>query len=84
MPAAMSNHSEVEIKPYEGPMGDRGSVVSLARHVSHHAAFGALAELPRQNKVDGYACVSCAWAKPANARTWPSSTSTARRRPSPN
>ena len=57
----------VEIEPYDGPVGGWGSVSSIAHHVRHHAAFGALAELPRQNKVDGFACVSCAWAKPANA-----------------
>ncbi len=63
----MIEDHKVEIEPYEGSVGGWGSVGSLAHHVRHHAAFGALAELPRQNKVDGFACVSCAWAKPANA-----------------
>ena len=58
---------EIKIKPYDGPVGGWGSMGSLAHHAHHHQALGALAELPRQNKPDGFACVSCAWAKPANA-----------------
>jgi molybdopterin-dependent oxidoreductase alpha subunit len=57
----------IKIEPYDGPVGGWGSASSLAHHVKHHAAFGALSELPRQNKPDGFACVSCAWAKPAKA-----------------
>ncbi|HEY4081383.1 MAG TPA: FdhF/YdeP family oxidoreductase [Burkholderiaceae bacterium] len=64
---AMDVDHEIEIAPYEGPVGGWGSMGSLAHHVRHHKAFGAIVELPRQNKVDGFACVSCAWAKPANA-----------------
>jgi molybdopterin-dependent oxidoreductase alpha subunit len=58
---------EIKIEPYEGPAGGWGSVESLAQHVAHEAAPSALAELLRQNKVDGFACVSCAWAKPAKS-----------------
>ncbi|MBZ8138369.1 formate dehydrogenase [Rubrivivax gelatinosus] len=57
----------IEIQAYDGPVGGWGSVGSLVHHLQHHAAPGALAELPRQNQTDGFACVSCAWAKPANA-----------------
>ncbi|MCM2355692.1 MAG: FdhF/YdeP family oxidoreductase, partial [Arenimonas sp.] len=39
----------------------------LAYHVRHHEAWDALPQLARQNKPDGFACTSCAWAKPANA-----------------
>jgi molybdopterin-dependent oxidoreductase alpha subunit len=39
---------------------------SLVRHASRQQVWGsALGELPRQNKPDGFMCVSCAWAKPA-------------------
>jgi molybdopterin-dependent oxidoreductase alpha subunit len=57
----------VDVEPYDGPVGGWGSVNSLAHHVRHHAAAGAIPVLPRQNKVGGFACVSCAWAKPAQA-----------------
>eukprot|EP01037_Dinobryon_pediforme_P002739 gene2739-2778_t len=54
-------------KPYQGPAGGWGSVRSLAHILGHEgvAASGPLA-LARQNKPDGFQCVSCAWAKPAN------------------
>ncbi len=55
------------ITPQPGPAGGWGSVKSLAHHVAHHSAAGALAELPRQNQVGGFACVGCAWAKPAKS-----------------
>ncbi|WP_046116114.1 FdhF/YdeP family oxidoreductase [Aquincola tertiaricarbonis] len=61
----MSN--DVEIQPYDGPVGGWGSVSSIARRVRDDDAPTALPELARQNKPDGFACVSCAWAKPANA-----------------
>lgn len=66
-PKDPDSHDTIRIEPYDGPVGGWGSVGSLAHHVKHHDAPGALAELPRQNKVDGFACVSCAWAKPAKA-----------------
>ena len=51
---------------YEGPAGGWGSVRGMA------SIFGeewnsptVLATLMRQNKVRGFACVSCAWTKPA-------------------
>lgn len=69
----MASHSmhptqhDTDFEPYDGPAGGWGSLNSLAHHVAHHAAPTALAELPRQNKPNGFACVSCAWAKPAKA-----------------
>src|SRR5690606_7155435 len=53
--------------PYGGPAGGWGSLQSLARHgLRGNVRTGeAAAELMRQNKPDGFMCVSCAWAKPA-------------------
>ena len=54
---------------YEGPAGGWGSVRSLVRKsTDEHAVSAALHELPRQNKPDGFMCVSCAWAKPVPPR----------------
>ena len=58
---------KIEIRPYTSPTGGWGSVSSLVQHTRHEAAAGALGELVRQNKPDGFACTSCAWAKPAKA-----------------
>ncbi len=57
----------IEIKTYEGPAGGMGSVQSLARQAwkSGNAAQ-VTSILLKQNKPDGFACVSCAWAKPAD------------------
>jgi len=54
-------------KPYKLPAGGWGSARSLGQILSREGvlASGALT-LTRQNKVDGFQCVSCAWAKPAN------------------
>ena len=58
---------EIEIKPYTGPAGGWGSVKSLAT-IGLREASGpeTLAQLARQNKPDGFMCVSCAWGKPAH------------------
>ncbi len=56
-----------DAKPYSGPAGGWGSVQSLIRNSWRQGAIrSSLKELPRQNKVGGFACVSCAWAKPAD------------------
>ncbi|MEN1959470.1 FdhF/YdeP family oxidoreductase [Luteimonas sp. MJ246] len=54
-------------EPYDGPTGGWGSVKSLARHGLRRQvrSADAAAELTRQNKHDGFMCVSCSWAKPA-------------------
>ena len=54
-------------KAYCGPSGGWGSVRSLGNILSREGvlASGSLA-LTRQNKVDGFQCVSCAWSKPAH------------------
>lgn len=56
-----------QIEPYEGPSGGWGSVRGMAEVALDEAPLPAetIAELARQNKVDGFMCVSCAWAKPA-------------------
>ena len=58
---------KITIKPYEAPAGGWGSVKSLRRVLSQEGvlASGAVI-LSRQNKVDGFQCVSCAWVKPAS------------------
>jgi molybdopterin-dependent oxidoreductase alpha subunit len=58
--------SKVSFEPYRGPSGGWGSARSLGNILSQEGvlASGALA-LSRQNKVDGFQCVSCAWIKPA-------------------
>jgi molybdopterin-dependent oxidoreductase alpha subunit len=56
------------LKPYGAPSGGWGSVRSLGNILSREGVpgSGALA-LTRQNKVDGFQCVSCAWSKPSHA-----------------
>lgn len=57
---------KIKIESYSGPSGGWGSMRSLARHaIQEHGVPGALPALVKQNKPDGFACVSCAWAKPA-------------------
>ncbi|WP_227323989.1 FdhF/YdeP family oxidoreductase [Acidisoma silvae] len=53
-------------KAYTGPSGGWGSVKSLGTILNREGALlsGPLV-LERQNKVDGFQCVSCAWPKPA-------------------
>lgn len=55
--------------PYKGPAGGWGSAKSLGNILLREAVPDAGATtLMRQNKVDGFACVSCAWPKPADAK----------------
>jgi molybdopterin-dependent oxidoreductase alpha subunit len=52
---------------YWGPAGGWGSLYGIARIFAAEVdAPNALFALARQNKPHGFACVSCAWAKPAN------------------
>ena len=63
----MSMQKKVRIRHYDGPAGGWGSVKSLARHAKRNGHLLANADvLARQNKPQGFACVSCAWAKPAD------------------
>jgi molybdopterin-dependent oxidoreductase alpha subunit len=59
------------IKFYTGPAGGWGSVKSLAKNLTRERVpSSASLELMRQNKPDGFACVSCAWAKPGKPHTF--------------
>src|SRR5947208_13106300 len=70
-------------RPYDAPAGGWGSAKSVARSLlRERVVASAPLALLRQNKPDGFACVSCAWAKPtqphlfefcengANATSW--------------
>ena len=57
-----------DFTPYAGPAGGWGSLRSVAGVLNREGNVAAVSrELVRQNKTDGFACVSCAWSKPANA-----------------
>jgi molybdopterin-dependent oxidoreductase alpha subunit len=55
-------------KSYNLPSGGWGSARSLGNILRRESVLlsGSLA-LTRQNKVDGFQCVSCAWSKPADS-----------------
>ncbi len=57
----------VWIKSYDAPAGGWGSARSLGDILTREGVLvsGSLA-LTRQNKPDGFMCVSCSWSKPAN------------------
>ena len=64
---ASQKSDKPEIKPFKGPAGGWGSVRSLAEIFPRERIQPeALRELTRQNKPDGFQCVSCAWPKPAH------------------
>ena len=55
------------VSTYTGPSGGWGSLRSVAEILPRERVSpAAVRELARQNKPDGFACVSCAWAKPAD------------------
>ncbi|HEU5096045.1 MAG TPA: FdhF/YdeP family oxidoreductase [Reyranella sp.] len=63
----MARKEELEFKPHTGPAGGWGSVGSLLRSFRReHNFVSGSATLLKQNKSDGFTCVSCAWAKPAD------------------
>src|ERR1700742_2168072 len=56
-----------EVHPYDGPAGGWGSLRSVEEIlVRERDKPDVLRQLARQNKPDGFMCVSCAWAKPAD------------------
>jgi len=58
----------VRTDPYKGPAGGWGSARSLGNILRREGVLLAGAvDLMKQNKTDGFACVSCAWPKPAKA-----------------
>ncbi len=60
-------NEKVEIKAYTGPAGGWGSMKGLATIGLREKSGPEVAkELARQNKPDGFMCVSCAWGKPAH------------------
>ncbi|MFM0502575.1 FdhF/YdeP family oxidoreductase [Paraburkholderia caffeinilytica] len=55
------------LKPYRNPAGGWGSVKAVATIlVQEHVTLSGSRILSHQNKADGFACVSCSWAKPAD------------------
>jgi molybdopterin-dependent oxidoreductase alpha subunit len=60
---------DLEVQPYESASGGWGSVKSLAKSLGRdRVPFSGPRVLLKQNKPDGFMCVSCAWAKPADPR----------------
>ena len=58
---------DVSIVPYSGPAGGWGALRSVATHlVREEVPLSGSRLLLAQNKPDGFQCVSCAWAKPAD------------------
>ncbi|WP_375459294.1 FdhF/YdeP family oxidoreductase [uncultured Enterovirga sp.] len=61
--------SEPKVVAYTDPAGGWGSARSLAEIlVREHIPLSGAAMMMKQNKPDGFMCVSCAWAKPAQPR----------------
>lgn len=60
-------HSTARYRPYLSAAGGWGSAFSVMNILwREQAMVSATAALLRQNKPKGFACVSCAWAKPGN------------------
>ncbi len=58
------------IAPYKGPAGGWGSAKSVTKYMAEQGLMGRGGPiLAKQNKPDGFACVSCAWAKPVPPHT---------------
>jgi len=63
--------SQPTFKPYRAPSGGWGSAYSVANIlIRERIPLAGAALLLKQNKpIDGFACASCAWAKPHPPRT---------------
>ena len=62
---------DLEVKPYDSASGGWGSVKSLAKSLGRdRVPLSGPRVLLKQNKPDGFMCVSCAWAKPADPRVF--------------
>ena len=60
---------DVSIVPYSGPAGGWGALRAVATHLAREEVpLSGSQLLLAQNKPDGFQCVSCAWAKPADHR----------------
>ncbi|HWD58298.1 MAG TPA: FdhF/YdeP family oxidoreductase [Stellaceae bacterium] len=65
--AGKAKARRISARPYNAPSGGWGSAKSVARSLlRERVVASAPPALMRQNKPDGFACVSCAWAKPAD------------------
>src|SRR5689334_15284576 len=54
------------IEAYDAPAGGWGSVKAVVTALAEEHVLGrGMHVLMHHNKPDGYACVSCSWAKPA-------------------
>ncbi|MDB5512605.1 MAG: CbbBc protein, partial [Enterovirga sp.] len=63
--------TEPKIEAYLDPAGGWGSAKSLAEYLTReHIPVSGAALLMKQNKPDGFMCVSCAWSKPAKPRVF--------------
>ncbi|GGJ83479.1 FdhF/YdeP family oxidoreductase [Pseudomonas matsuisoli] len=62
--------SAIRFKPYKGPSGGWGSAYSVTNILFREGApIEGTAALFKQNRpISGFACVSCAWAKPGETR----------------
>ncbi|HEV7856646.1 MAG TPA: FdhF/YdeP family oxidoreductase [Herminiimonas sp.] len=61
------NPETATFKEYDHPAGGWGSVKALGSIlVEQHVVLNGTRVLMKQNKPDGFACVSCSWAKPAD------------------
>ncbi|RYX91032.1 MAG: FdhF/YdeP family oxidoreductase [Comamonadaceae bacterium] len=64
------SHEKPTFKPYEHPSGGWGSIKAVTTYLlRQEAPVRTASALLRQNKHDGFACVSCAWAKSAKPHT---------------
>ncbi|WP_273454818.1 FdhF/YdeP family oxidoreductase [Nevskia ramosa] len=64
----MKKPGKVSFEPYAGPAGGWGSMQSVREILSREGAVaGTAVALVRQNRESGFACVSCAWPKPAKS-----------------
>jgi anaerobic selenocysteine-containing dehydrogenase len=61
---------QIKFEPYEHPAGGWGSLKAVRTYlVREGAPLAGARPLLHQNKSDGFACVSCAWAKPEHPHT---------------
>src|SRR3978361_175871 len=62
---------DLKVQPFEDATGGWGSVKSLAKSLARDGVpFSGPRVLTKQNKTDGFMCVICAWAKPADPRVF--------------
>jgi molybdopterin-dependent oxidoreductase alpha subunit len=64
--------NNIRFKPYHGPSGGWGSAYSVSNILMREGSplAGANALFKQNRPIKGFACVSCAWAKPNPTRTF--------------